>query len=96
MHWKINNIFFFTGKYFDKGLLKIKENFVHDIKDKLLRGMNCFAVNSFKANPGKFRFAIVVEKKWQTLNNNSLEIKEKEDLMLLDVTIDNELNLIIN
>ena len=96
MHWKINNIFFFTGKYFDKSLLKIKENFVHDIKSKLLRDINCFAVNSFKANPGKFQFAMVFEKKWQTLNTNSLQIEEKEDVMLLNVTIDNELNLIMN
>lgn len=54
-------------------------------------------MNSFKANPGKFQFAMVFEKKkWQTLNTNSLQIEEKEDVMLLNVTIDNELNLIMN
>lgn len=47
-----------------------------------------------KGNPGKFQFMILVKKNRskQILKVSLTEIKEKEDVLLLGITIDNEVS----
>ena len=50
-------------------------------------------INSLKANPDKFQFMILVKNSSkQILKINFTEIKEKEEVLLLGITIDNEVN----
>ena len=52
-----------------------------------------FQVNSLKANPGKFQFMILGDKKNNTfvLNIHDNEIKNSSEVELLGITIDNQL-----
>ena len=48
-------------------------------------------MNSLQANPGKFQFMILGEKKWNSVKLiiSSIEIKESKKVVLLGITIDN-------
>ena len=71
---------------------KIKNIFVN-LKFDLKNMLYWFQVNSLKANPGKFQFMILGDKKNNTfvLNIHHKEIKNSSEFELLGVTIDSQL-----
>ena len=73
----------------DKKLENIFVNLKIDLKNVLY----WFQVNSLKANPGKFQFMILGDKKNNTfvLNIHDNEIKNSSEVELLGITIDSQL-----
>ena len=73
----------------DKKLENIFVNLKIDLKNVLY----WFQVNSLKANPGKFQFLILGDKKNNSFVLNILdkEIKNSSEVELLDITIDSQL-----
>ena len=72
---------------------KILENIFVNLKNDLKNVLHWFQVNSLKANPGKFQFMILGDKKNNTfvLNIHDNEIKNSSEVELLDITIDGQL-----
>ena len=73
----------------DKRLVNIFVNLKIDLNNVLY----WFQVNSLKANPGKFQFMILGDKKNNTfvLNIHDNEIKNSSEVELLGITIDSQL-----
>ena len=67
-------------------LTEIKDNLISDRKIIL----NCFRLNSLKANPGKFQFMIFGHKfhHKHILKINSIKVEASDDILLLGITID--------
>ena len=98
----INDLFFFVEKTnvcnfaddntiykCDADLKVVLEDLQYDMKILL----NWFKVNSMKPNPKKFQFMILGKTKRLpvTLNVNTIKIKESQSVVLLGLTIDNQL-----
>ena len=68
---------------------KIKGNLVSDTKIIL----NCFRLNYFKANPGKFQVIFLEHKSHHkhVLNINSIKVEASDDVSLPGITIDKKL-----
>ena len=75
----------------DKKLENIFVNLKIDLKNVLY----WFQVNSLKANPGKFQFMILGDKKNNTfvLNIHDNEIKNSSEVELLGITIDSQVTV---
>ena len=69
------------------------ENIFFNPKIDLKNVLYWFQVNSLKANPGKFQFIILEDKKNNTfvLNIHEKEMKNSSEVELLDITIDRQL-----
>ena len=81
-----DNTLYFHGS----NLPLILNNFEHDMRNLFY----WFRINSLKANPGNFQFAILGKKKRlnYSLKIGSITIKESDEVELLGITIDKALN----
>ena len=98
----INDLFLFIRKsgvcnFADDNTLysvgKNIENVISDLKTDLIGVMECFKINSLKANPGKFQFMVFGNKNERSFNIhiNNVKIKNSNKVTLLGIKIDKNL-----